>query len=116
MSIQNYDNRPAPAQPTPPPNSPAETEDRVAMFTPDEVDRLRPAWNDIQTRFIDEPRKSVERADALVAQTVQQLSESFTHERGRLESQWSKGDDVSTEDLRLALRRYRSFFDRLLSL
>lgn len=86
-----------------------------AVFSPDEVNQLRPQWNAIQTKFIDEPRRSVEEADELVASTIKRIAESFANERAKLESQWAKGDDVSTEDLRLALRRYRSFFDRLLS-
>ena len=94
----------------------ATQEERTAMFTPEEVNQLRPAWDGIQTRFIDEPRKSVEEADALVASTVQRLTDSFSRARTDLEARWSKGDQVSTEDLRLALRRYRSFFDRLLAL
>jgi hypothetical protein len=89
--------------------------EREAVFSHDEVSQLRPAWIAIQTKFIDEPRKSVEEADVLVASTIQRLAESFANERSKLESQWAKGADVSTEDLRLALRRYRSFFDRLLS-
>ena len=89
--------------------------ERVAVFPREEIDQLRPKWNDIQTRFIDEPRKSVEEADGLVAATIKRLADSFASERAKLESQWAGGNDVSTEDLRLALRRYRSFFDRLLS-
>ena len=65
--------------------------------------------------FVDEPRDSVAQADALVADLMQQLAASFSEERERLEKQWDSGDDVSTEDLRVALTRYRSFFDRLLS-
>jgi len=86
-----------------------------AVFSPDDVNQLRPQWNAIQTKFIDEPRGSVEEADALVASTIRRLAESFANERAKLESQWAQGADVSTEDLRLALRRYRSFFDRLLT-
>lgn len=89
--------------------------EKEAMFSHDEVNELRPMWNVIQTKFIDEPRQSVEEADSLVASTIKRLAESFANERAKLESQWGKGGDVSTEDLRLALRRYRSFFDRLLS-
>ena len=63
---------------------------------------------------MDDPRAAVERADALVAEVVQSLTTSFTDERSRLEQQWSQGEDVSTEDLRQALHRYRSFFERLL--
>lgn len=98
------------------PMTAAPEEERTAMFTPEEVNQLRPTWDGIQTRFIDEPRKSVEEADALVASTVQRLTDSFARARTDLEARWSKGDQVSTEDLRLALRRYRSFFDRLLAL
>ena len=69
----------------------------------------------MQTGFVDEPRAAVEQADALVAEVMKRLADSFATERQALEQQWSRGDDVSTEELRLALRRYRSFFDRLLS-
>jgi hypothetical protein len=86
-----------------------------AVFSHDEVNELRPLWAAIQTKFIDEPRQSVEEADGLVAATIKRLAESFAKERAKLETQWMTGGDVSTEELRLALRRYRSFFDRLLS-
>ena len=76
---------------------------------------LRERWGDIQTGFVDEPRRAVEEADALVAELMQRLAESFSRERQTLEEQWDRGDDVSTEDLRVALQRYRSFFDRLLA-
>lgn len=72
-------------------------------------------WEEIQTRFVDEPRGAVEEADGLVASLMQQLAESFAQERERLEAQWGRGEDISTEDLRVALQRYRSFFQRLLS-
>jgi hypothetical protein len=72
-------------------------------------------WETIQTEFVDDPRASVQRADELVAAAIKKLAESFAEERAKLEQQWSKGNDVSTEDLRQALRRYRSFFQRLLS-
>jgi hypothetical protein len=51
----------------------------------------------------------------LVASTIQRLAEGFAEARAKLETQWARGGDVSTEDLRVALRRYRSFFDRLLA-
>ena len=70
----------------------------------------------MQTGFVDEPRKAVEEADSLVAQVIKRLSEVFADERTNLEHQWDRGDQISTEDLRIALRKYRSFFDRLLSL
>jgi hypothetical protein len=72
-------------------------------------------WESIQTTFVDDPRNAVENADALVAELMQQLADGFARERERLEGQWSRGEDVSTEDLRVALQRYRSFFRRLLS-
>ncbi len=76
---------------------------------------FRDRWSTIQTEFVDQPRKSVEQADALVAELMQKLAQSFAQEKGTLEGQWGRGQDVSTEDLRVALQRYRSFFDRLLS-
>jgi len=72
-------------------------------------------WSEIQVRFVDEPRGSVQEADGLVAEMIERLDKMFSEERTRLESQWERGDDVSTEDLRIALQRYRSFFTRLLS-
>ncbi len=77
---------------------------------------LRDRWTDVQTGFVDEPRSAVEAADSLVAEVMKRLADGFATERQALEQQWSRGDDVSTEDLRLALRRYRSFFDRLLKI
>jgi hypothetical protein len=65
---------------------------------------------------VDEPRRTVEAADKLVASVMQRLAEGFANERSSLEKQWDRGDNVSTEDLRVALQRYRSFFDRLLKL
>ncbi len=72
-------------------------------------------WEEVQTRFVDEPRGAVEDADGLVANLMQQLAEGFAQERERLEAQWGRGEDISTEDLRIALQRYRSFFQRLLT-
>jgi hypothetical protein len=81
-----------------------------------QIDLLREQWATIQTAFIDEPRRSVKDADALVASATRQLAEAFTNQRSQLEKQWSQGDQISTEDLRLALQQYRSFFSRLLSM
>jgi hypothetical protein len=86
------------------------------LFPSQETQELRERWHSIQAGFVDEPRKAVEDADGLVASTMKRLAEIFASERDQLESQWDRGDDVSTEDLRVALRRYRSFFDRLLSM
>jgi len=72
-------------------------------------------WQEIQVGFVDEPREAVEKADNLVAELMRQLAETFADERRRLEEAWSAGEDVDTEDLRVALTRYRSFFHRLLA-
>ena len=85
------------------------------LFANDESEDFRQRWNDVQTGFVDEPRQAVERADELVASAIKRLAEIFAQERSSLEEQWARGGDASTEDLRLALRRYRAFFDRLLS-
>jgi len=78
------------------------------------AESLRDRWQDLQGRFVDEPRETVEEADALVAEMLQELARGFADARSGLESQWSSGDDVSTEELRVTLRRYRAFFERLL--
>lgn len=85
------------------------------LFATAEADSFRKRWEQIQTEFVDDPRGSVKKADEHVAATIKRLAEVFAGERTRLEREWDKGDNVSTEDLRQALRRYRSFFDRLLT-
>ena len=94
----------------------AEEETHAPLLTPDQVSDLRSRWDEIQVRFVDEPRECVEQADSLVAETMKRLAESFSKQRENLEQQWHGGGDVSTEDLRLALRRYRSFFGRLMQI
>jgi hypothetical protein len=93
----------------------AESERPGALLPGDEAGELRRRWDAIQTSFVDEPRHAVEEANDLVAQAMKRLAEVFAQERSNLEQQWSRGEDVSTEDFRVALKRYRSFFDRLLS-
>ena len=88
----------------------------MPLFSESEMGDLRSQWSKVQTGFVDEPRQTVEEADKLVAAVMQRLAEGFANERSGLEKQWDRGDNVSTEDLRLALQRYRSFFDRLLKL
>ena len=88
----------------------------MPLFTESEMGDFRSQWSKVQTGFVDEPRRTVEEADKLVAAVMQRLAEGFANERSGLEKQWDRGDNVSTEDLRLALQRYRSFFDRLLNL
>ncbi|MGC2210051.1 MAG: hypothetical protein WA532_08045 [Candidatus Korobacteraceae bacterium] len=85
------------------------------LFPQGELQEMRSRWSAIQTGFVDEPRQTVEQADNLVASAIQQLADRFARERSRLEEQWGRGDNVSTEDLRQALRQYRAFFDRLLA-
>jgi hypothetical protein len=97
------------------PEQQREAEERGPLLPDDETDGFTTRWREIQIAFVDEPRESVAKADALVADLMQRLATSFSEERQRLEGQWDRGDDVSTEDLRVALTRYRSFFDRLLS-
>jgi hypothetical protein len=87
-----------------------------ALFPGSESQTFQSRWSDIQTSFVDEPRRSVEQADSLVAEVMQRLAQVFAEERSRLEQQWDRGEDTDTEALRQALRRYRSFFDRLLSM
>jgi hypothetical protein len=88
----------------------------MPLFSELEMGEFRSQWGKIQTSFVDEPRQTVENADKLVAAVMQRLAEGFANERSGLEKQWGRGADVSTEDLRVALQRYRSFFDRLLTL
>jgi hypothetical protein len=95
--------------------STSKPEEQTALFSQNESKSLRSQWDSIQVGFVDEPRQAVERADALVAGAMKRLAEMFAEERSRLEGQWDRGDSVSTEELRQALRRYRSFFGRLLS-
>jgi hypothetical protein len=86
------------------------------IFAGTETAGYRTQWDAIQTGFVDEPRRAVEEADALVALVTKRLSEVFADERATLEHQWGRVNEISTEDLRVALRKYRSFFERLLSL
>jgi hypothetical protein len=93
----------------PPPQTPQ------SVLSQQQVDELRERWNTIQTAFIDEPQRSVKDADALVASATKQITDTFANQRTELEKQWSRGDQVSTEELRLTLQQYRTFFSRLLS-
>jgi hypothetical protein len=93
----------------------ATDEQATPLFTPDEAKEFRVKWDTIQGGFVDEPRTAVKQADNLVAGAMKRLAEMFAEERAKLEGQWERDESVSTENLRLALRRYRSFFGRLLS-
>jgi len=91
------------------------TNGATPLFAQDEAQNFRTRWEKIQSSFVDEPRRSVKEADELVATVIKRLEEVFARERTQLENEWGKSDNASTEDLRVALRRYRSFLDRLLS-
>ena len=97
-------------------NRPIPIAEASPLFPEDQLRELKSRWDKIQTGFVDEPRAAVEEADGLVASTMQQLASAFSKERTNLEQQWDRGDNVSTEDLRVAFQRYRSFFRRLLSM
>jgi hypothetical protein len=103
------------APPAGPAPTPAADEQATPLFSPDEAKDFRVRWDTIQGSFVDEPRRALEQADSLVAGAMKRLAEIFADERAKLEGQWERKESVSTEDLRLALRRYRSFFGRLLS-
>jgi hypothetical protein len=84
-----------------------------ALLGPDESEHFRTRWNEVQGKFVDEPRSAVQQADALVSDVIEKITQMFSNEHGALEEQWKEGKDVSTEDLRKALQHYRSFFNRL---
>jgi len=93
----------------------ADTPTDMALFADNDRSGLRSRWDDVQASFVDDPKECVQKADALVADVVQQLTAGFSDARSRLEAQWARGEDASTEDLRQALKRYREFFERLLA-
>ena len=93
----------------------ADAERLEPLFDQSRQDELRDRWHALQARFVDEPRETVSEADALVAELLRDLAQSFDGARSKLEAQWSSGEDVSTEELRITLQRYRSFFERLLA-
>jgi hypothetical protein len=111
----------APEAPSPEPTRAAtedlgkEAEPQAQLLEADELQGVILRWKEIQAQFVDEPRSAVQDADALVADLMQRLARTFAAERAQLESRWASGEDVSTEDLRQGLRRYRSFFERLLA-
>ena len=92
-----------------------EDENFAPLFENNEAEQFRSQWLEIQSRFVDDPSVSVKDADELVAKVITNITRTFADKRTSMEAQWKSGD-VSTEDLRVALKRYRSFFDRLLTL
>jgi hypothetical protein len=97
-----------------PPTDGARGSEGALLGSADE-ERFRQRWGDAQARFVDDPREAVRSADGLVAELMQSLAQGFSEHKARLESEWQRGGDPDTEELRQALQRYRSFFDRLLS-
>jgi hypothetical protein len=95
--------------------SESESPSETALFADDELAGLRARWDSVQAGFVDDPKDCVQKADGLVSDVVGQLTSGFTQARARLEDQWGRGEEASTEDLRVALRRYRDFFERLLA-
>ncbi|MFC9841431.1 hypothetical protein ACFVKB_47955 [Rhodococcus sp. NPDC127530] len=93
-----------------------ESSSRQSLFADDELSVLRSRWDEVQAGFVDDPRECVQKADGLVSDVVDRLTTGFSEARSRLEEQWARGEEGSTEDLRLALKRYREFFQRLLAL
>jgi hypothetical protein len=91
----------------------ANVESSAALLNHEESEQFRTRWNEIQGTFVDEPRAAVQQADALVTEVIGQITQMFASNHSTLESQWKQGNDVSTEDLRKALKHYRSFFNRL---
>jgi hypothetical protein len=98
---------------TTPPEHESSTGD--PLFAGDDVADLRARWAGVQAAFVDNPKECVQKADHLVSDVVEQLTTEFAQTRARLEGQWSRGQEASTEDLRVALMHYREFFDRLLA-
>jgi hypothetical protein len=92
----------------------ADSSDQV-LFADGELADMRSRWTEVQSAFVDDPRDCVQKADGLVADVVDKLTTGFSGARAHLEEQWSRGEEVSTEDLRIALTRYREFFERLLA-
>jgi len=110
------DDQPVAGAAMPPANGQAGRTDATPLFPSGETEGFRSRWSEAQTGFVDDPRHAVEQADGLVAEVMKRLAETFADERSQLEKQWDSGDQVDTESLRVALQRYRSFFDRLLSM
>lgn len=100
---------------TPHASAPEEGQENEPLLGPEEAEAFKSKWQAVQTAFVDDPQDAVRTADALVAEVMQTLARSFASRKEGLESQWGRGEEVLTEDLRIALQRYRSFFNRLLS-
>ncbi|MGW4526276.1 hypothetical protein [Amycolatopsis sp. NPDC004378] len=83
------------------------------LIDEEKVTGFRDRWQNVQTGFVDDPKQAVRQADELVAAVISALATTFAEHKSELEGQWQQGEPA-TEELRIALRRYRSFFDQLL--
>ncbi|MFE6623224.1 hypothetical protein [Streptomyces sp. NPDC057740] len=95
-------------------NAAAQEDEVPQLLTPEDEEGFRTRWEQVQNKFVDDPRDAVHTADALVADVMQKLATTFADHKQELEGQWNRGEQANTEDLRQALRHYRSFFNRLL--
>ncbi|MFG2287727.1 hypothetical protein ACGFOU_16910 [Streptomyces sp. NPDC048595] len=98
-----------------PEQAPTEEQEAPQLLSAEDADAFRGRWQEIQSRFVDDPREAVQGADELVAEVMQSLATTFADHKQELEKQWNRGEQVDTEGLRMALRHYRSFFNRLLT-
>ena len=96
-------------------NDSASDQQLAALFPADVAEDFRSRWDTVQIGFVDDPTDAVQKADELVAQVMKSLAQSFAQQRASIEAEVG-GDEASTENRRVALQRYRSFFQRLLSL
>jgi len=87
----------------------------VRLFEPDELNQVIRKWRDIQADFVDQPKRAMQEADELVSELIDRLTRTFADQREQLEARWGNSESVSTEDLRMELQRYRSFFERLIA-
>jgi len=113
---ENIQRREAEVIPIREPRSAESAESRTSLLPPGEAGQLYARWERIQSTFVDEPGRAVEDADKLAKMAINRVSELFSEERKKLEDEWTRGGEISTEHLRIALKKYRSFFTRLLSL
>jgi hypothetical protein len=104
----------APAAPADP-SAQSESSTEEVLFADDDLAELRARWAAVQASFVDDPKDCVQKADVLVSDLVEQLTSGFADARSHLEEQWARGEEASTEDLRVALMHYREFFQRLLA-
>jgi hypothetical protein len=104
----------APAAPADP-RAQSESSTEEVLFADDDLAELRARWAAVQASFVDDPKDCVQKADVLVSDLVEQLTSGFADARSHLEEQWARGEEASTEDLRVALMHYREFFQRLLA-